>query len=74
MPAHAGMLSQGEHAVAYCYQCALEAKRLASREHDPKLKEEYLERMRRWVEVAESYEFADRLAMLANSEADSSTG
>ena len=74
MPPHAVMLSQGEHAVAYCYQCALEAKRLAGRERDPKLREEYLERMRRWVEVAESYEFADRLAMLAASDSDSSTG
>ena len=55
------MLQNARQDVAYCQQRAEESKRLATQETDPARKQEFLDMEARWLRLAMSYEFADRL-------------
>ena len=55
------MLQKTQHDVAYCHQRAEESRRLAAREIDPGRRQEFLDMEARWMRLATSYEFAERL-------------
>jgi hypothetical protein len=42
---------------------------MAQVQSDPERRREYLEMQRRWLSMARSYEFAERLEFLSNTEA-----
>jgi hypothetical protein len=52
-----------------CYGRAKECADLALIQSDPKRRREYLEMQRRWLSLARSYEFAEQLEFLSNTEA-----
>jgi hypothetical protein len=48
--------------IAECYRPAAEAKARAEQAHDPGLKQDFLDMERRWISLAHSYEFTERLS------------
>ena len=50
------------HQGATKYQHALECRRWGSESSDPGTKQDYLDMEGRWVQLAHSYEFAERLS------------
>jgi hypothetical protein len=55
------MLQGAQQDVAYCQHRAVEANRLAALEMDPRRKQEFLDMEARWLRLAMSYAFADRI-------------
>jgi hypothetical protein len=55
------MLKQLSEQVAYCYQRARECVLHANRSTDEQTKMRYLEQERRWLALAHSYSFSERL-------------
>ncbi len=52
-----------------CYRQAAKCADVARIQSDPKRRQEYLEMQRRWLGLARSYEFAERLEFLSAVEA-----
>jgi hypothetical protein len=59
------MLQRTDTQAAYCYQRAEENRRRAEQQVKPEYKETYLDLERRWLTLAMSYEFGDRLNQYA---------
>ena len=55
------MLLKLSEQIAECYRRAEEARRRAQETTDPSIKEDYLGLERRWIFLAHSYEFTERL-------------
>jgi len=56
------MLQKLNKEISDCYECALECRRRANESRDPATKQDFLEMERRWIQLAHSYEFAERLS------------
>jgi hypothetical protein len=56
------MLRKLKNEIAECYQHALECQRRAGESNDPSTKQGFLDMERRWLHLAHSYEFAERLS------------
>jgi hypothetical protein len=56
------MLQKLKTEIAECYQHAPECRRRADESSDPATKQDFLEMERRWIQLAHSYEFAERLS------------
>jgi len=52
-----------------CHGQAKKCADLAQLQSDPKRRREFLEMQRRWLSLARSYEFAEQLEFLSNTEA-----
>jgi hypothetical protein len=48
--------------IAECYRRAAEARERAKAAHDAALKQDFLDMERRWLSLAHSYEFTQRLS------------
>jgi hypothetical protein len=46
----------------YCYERALEARERGLQAHSPAARDEFFESEARWLKLAESYEFSERLS------------
>ena len=55
------MLNNQSERIRECLQHAEYCARKAAAQTDPKLKEDFLEMERRWLVLARSYEFTERL-------------
>ena len=55
------MLQKTQEDVAYCYQRAVESRRMGARETNPSRRQEYAEMETRWIKLAISYQFAEQL-------------
>ena len=55
------MLQRLSDHIQACYQRAADAEELAVRSDDAELKSHYLDTAQRWIYLAQSYEFAERL-------------
>ena len=55
------MLQKLKTEIAECYQHALECRRRADDSSDPGCKQEFLGMEERWIQLAHSYDFAQRL-------------
>lgn len=55
------MLDNLSDHVGACLQHAAECARKAAEQTDPKVKEDFLDLERRWLALARSYEFTERL-------------
>jgi PAS domain S-box-containing protein len=64
------MLWKPSEQVQACYQRALDANRKADRTADPALKADFLQIERRWLALAQSYEFTERLMDFTTANAD----
>lgn len=60
------MLSKLNPDIIECYQRAEECARTARRECDTRLRQDFLDMERRWLFLARSYEFTDRLNSISN--------
>ncbi len=60
------MLNRLNEDIAECYRHAEECARFASAEVDPGLRTDFLDMKRRWLFLARSYEFSERLNSLTN--------
>ena len=58
------MLNNLSEQIRECLQHAEDCARQAVAQSDPKLKQDFLDTERRWLFLARSYEFADRLTDL----------
>jgi len=58
------MLSTLSQDIAECYRHAGDCAQKAKNEHDPDLRQDFLDLERRWVFLARSYEFAEQLESL----------
>jgi hypothetical protein len=56
------MLQKLTNEIAECYRLALECRRGADQSRDPGTTQDYLDMERRWLQLAHSYEFAERLS------------
>lgn len=56
------MLSNRSEQVRECLQHADDCARQAAAQIDPKMKADFLDLERRWLSLARSYEFTERLA------------
>jgi hypothetical protein len=56
------MLQKLSKEISDCYECALESRRRADESRDPRTKQDFLDMERRWIQLAHSYEFAERLS------------
>ena len=56
------MLQKLKTEIAECYQHALECRRWGNESSDPGTKQDYLDMEGRWVQLAHSYEFTERLS------------
>ena len=56
------MLQKLTNEIAECYRRAHESREAAKRTSDPSLKQDLLDMERRWISLAHSYEFAERLS------------
>jgi hypothetical protein len=52
------MLQKLNKEISDCYECALRA----DESRDPGTKQDFLDMERRWIQLAHSYEFAERLS------------
>jgi hypothetical protein len=59
------MLENLSEEIAECYRRAAEAREWAMRAHDPALKQDFLDMERRWMSLAHSWEFTQRLSDFA---------
>ena len=50
--------------IRECYQRAEQCRRAAETAHTPSAKDDFLDMERRWLSLAHSYEFAERLSGL----------
>jgi hypothetical protein len=48
--------------IRECYQRAEQCRRAAETAHTPSAKDDFLDMERRWLSLAHSYEFAERLS------------
>jgi hypothetical protein len=55
------MLQQLAKEIAECYGHARESRERAKVAHDPALKQDFLDMERRWISLAHSYQFTERL-------------
>jgi hypothetical protein len=55
------MLQKLNKEISDCYECALECRRHADESSNPATKQDFLDMERRWIQLAHSYEFAERL-------------
>jgi hypothetical protein len=55
------MLASVSKQAQECYQRAEECAKQAAATHDPQLRQDYLDSQYRWMRLARSYEFAERL-------------
>jgi hypothetical protein len=58
----AAMLQKLTEEIAECYRHATECRQRANRALDPATKTNFLNMERRWLSLAHSYEFAERLS------------
>ena len=56
------MLQKLTEEIAECYRHARECRKSAERVPDPATKNDFLDQERRWLSLAHSYEFAERLS------------
>jgi hypothetical protein len=56
------MLQNLTEEIAECYHCASQCRERAALADNPDTKQEYLDMERRWLNLARSYEFAERLS------------
>ena len=61
LPTVRAMLQNLSEQVRLCYERAAEAKERADETHDPEAKADFLNMERRWLLLARSYEFGERL-------------
>jgi hypothetical protein len=55
------MLQNLSEDIADCYRCAAKARARALAAHDPALQQDFLDMERRWMLLARSYEFTQRI-------------
>jgi hypothetical protein len=53
--------------IAECYRRAHESREQAERTPDPSLKQDFLDLERRWLSLARSYEFSERVRISPNA-------
>ena len=56
------MLLRLSEEICECYMRAAQARMYANYAHDPKVKQDFLDMERRWLNLARSYEFTERLS------------
>jgi hypothetical protein len=56
------VLQNLNEAVRECLQCASECRRVAESASDARIRSDFLDMERRWLKLAESYQFAERIS------------
>jgi hypothetical protein len=67
------MLNSLSEQIRECYAHAEQCARKAAAQRDPRLKQDFLDMERRWLTLAKSYEFGERLGDFSD-EAKRQTG
>ena len=57
----AGVLQNVSEEIRECYQHAEDCARRAAAERNPRIKQDFLDMQQRWLRLARSFEFAQRL-------------
>jgi hypothetical protein len=72
-PGKGAMLSNLSEQIKDCYAHAEECARKAAAQSNPRLKQDFLDMEQRWLSLAQSYEFSERLGDFSDSRASRET-